>query len=289
MVGASGLTIVGASGLSIVGAGCAMRVRGLERQMKRTPVACVLITLLAIVDPLHARQRASETEAEAFRQRLLDALVRGDRQAVSSMVEYRLLVDAGGMKIPVGDQASLIKLWNAVFPPVVRCVLEQSAVQKPGSPSPKYLTQTDAGGVSFGNGSIRADRRPGGLKVTNITLPAGYGSGLGGQPRRVAFRWGKGRVKYGGFLAADNVDVYLVQARQGDLLNAQLERVHVERASLRVVNSKDNRVLMPTAQGDPNRGWAGAVPESGEYRVEVVRRGAYCDPPVNYQVTISLD
>jgi len=151
------------------------------------------------------------------------------------------------------------------------------------------LRSTEANGVSFGNGSIRADRGPGGLKITNITLPSGYSTGLGGQPRRVAFKWGKGRVKYAGFLAADNVDVYLVQARQGDLLNAQLERVRVERASLRVVNSKDNRVLTPTAPGDPQRGWAGPVPESGEYRVEVVRRGAYCDPPATYQVTISLD
>jgi hypothetical protein len=257
--------------------------------MKRIPIASVVAALLAIGVPLYARQKPPDSEAETFRQRLLDALTRGDRQAVSAMVRYRLVVDAGGFQIPVVDHASLVKMWNAVFPPVVRCVLEESAVQQPGLPSPKYLTKTDADGVSFGNGSIRADRGPGGLKITNITLPSGYSSGLGGQPRRVAFRWGKGRVKYSGFLAADNVDVYLVQAHQGDLLNAQLERVRVERASLRVVNSKDNRVLTPTAQGDPQRGWAGPVPESGEYRVEVVRRGAYCDPPVNYQVTISLD
>src|SRR5262245_34818583 len=115
--------------------------------MKSTPIACAVAALLAIGVPLHARQRPSETEAEAFRQRLLDALGRGDRPAVAGMVRYRLIVDAGGMQIPVVNQASLIKMWNAVFPPVVRCVLEQSAVQKPGAPSPKYVTQTDAGGV----------------------------------------------------------------------------------------------------------------------------------------------
>ena len=258
--------------------------------MKRIPIASVVAALLAIGVPLHARQKPSDSEAEAFRQRLLDALVRDDRQVVAGMVRYRLIVDAGGMQIPVVNQASLIKMWNAVFPPVVRCVLEQSGVQKPGSPSPKYVTQTDAGGVSFGNGSIHADRGPGGLKITNIVLPAGYQQGLGGEPRRVTFRWGKGRVKSGGFLAADNVDVYLVQARQGDLLNAQLERVREEYASVRVVQAKTERVLTTPASGqDRRRGWAGAVPETGEYRVEVVRRGAYCDPPVNYQIAISLD
>jgi hypothetical protein len=31
------------------------------------------------------------------------------------------------------------------------------------------------------------------------------------------------------------------------------------------------------------------VPETPEYRVEVVRRGAYCDPAVNYRLKISVE
>ena len=35
--------------------------------------------------------------------------------------------------------------------------------------------------------------------------------------------------------------------------------------------------------------WAGRVPESGEYRVEVLRRGAYCAAAVNHQLKVSLE
>jgi hypothetical protein len=256
--------------------------------MKHTIVASAL---MAAMVPLNAQSRGPEAEAEAFRQRLLDAFARGDRQAVAGMVRYRLVVDAGGIRIPVINQPALVKMWDAVFPPAVRCVIEQSAIPKAGSPPPKYVMRPDAGGVTFGNGWIRAERGPGGMKISQMTLPPGYGSATPGKPRQVLFRWGKGRTKYAGSLAADNVDVYLVQARQGDLLNAQLERVHADRASLRVVQTNGKRVLATTSSSgqDPRRGWAGALPESGEYRVEVVRGGAYCDPPVTYQLAISLE
>jgi len=67
--------------------------------------------------------------------------------------------------------------------------------------------------------------------------------------------------------------------------------VSVEDASLRVVQHTGNRVLSaagPTGS-DPRRLWAGKVPATGEYRVEVVRRGAYCDPSVNYLLKVSLE
>ena len=85
--------------------------------------------------------------------------------------------------------------------------------------------------------------------------------------------------------------MYLVQARAGDLLNAQLERVRAEDASVRVVQQAGNRVLAAAGPvgSDARRLWAGRVPETGEYRVEVVRRGAYCDPPVNYQLKVGLE
>jgi hypothetical protein len=129
---------------------------------------------------LEARQ-GQANDAEAFRRQLLDAFARGDRRAVAGMVRYRLVVDAGGLMVPVMSRA--------------------------------------------------------------------------------------------------------------DLLNAQLERVSGEDASVRVVQQSGNRML-PSAGPvgrDARRLWAGRVPETGEYRVEVVRRGAYCDPPVNYQLKVGLE
>ena len=151
--------------------------------------------------------------------------------------------------------------------------------------------QVDSGSLAIGDGRIRAVRSAGGFKITNMTLPPGYGDSAGGKPRPVQFRWGKGVVKFAGHLSGDTVDVYLVQARKGDLLNAQLQRVRADGALVRVVQQAGNRVLPASgpASVDKRRLWAGPVPENGEYRVEVVRQGAFCDPPVNYQLVVSLE
>jgi hypothetical protein len=255
-----------------------------------TVVVC-LCALATGASPIEARQPVQATDAETFRQKLLDAFARGDRRAVAGMVRYRLVVDAGGLMIPVVDRATLLQMWDVVFPPEVRCLIEESGFQRPGQAKPKYAISIDAGGVWFGDRRVRADRGPDGLKISRMMLPPGFGSGAAGKPRQVLFRWGKGLATFRGRLSADNVDVYLVQARAGDLLNAQLERVGVEDASLRVVQHAGSRVLSaagPTGS-DARRLWAGKVPATGEYRVEVVRRGAYCDPAVNYQLKVSLE
>jgi hypothetical protein len=251
---------------------------------------CLCVGLVARATPLQARQTGEAAEAQAFRQQLLDALARGDRRSVAGMVRYRLVVDAGGLMIPIADRATLIRLWDVVFPPEVRCLIEESGVPRVGQPAPKYAIRVDAGGVSWGDGRIRIDRGADGLKIARMALPPGYGSGLAGKPRQVIFKWGTGRVTYTGRLSADNVDVYLVNARKGELLNAQLERARVEDASVRVVQQLGNRVLpAPGSTAREGRLWAGPVPETGEYRVEVLRRGAYCDPPVKYQLKVSLE
>jgi hypothetical protein len=122
------------------------------------------------------------------------------------------------------SRADLLRMWDIVFPPEVRCMIDQSAMPRAGQPAPKYSISVDSSGASFGDGRMRIDRGADGLKITRLVLPPGYGSGLAGKPRPVLFRWGKGLAAYRGRLSADNVDVYLVQARAGDLLNAQLER-----------------------------------------------------------------
>jgi hypothetical protein len=241
--------------------------------------------------PIEARQPVQTSDAETFRQKLLEAFARGDRRAVAGMVRYRLVVDAGGLMIPVVDRPTLIQMWDVVFPPEVRCLIEGSGVARPGQPPPKYQIRVDPGGVWYGDGRIRADRGADGLKISRMTLPPGFGSSAAGKPRPVLFKWGKGLASYRGRLSADNIDVYLVQARAGDLLNAQLDRVGINDASLRVVQQTGNRVLAAAgpAGSEARRLWAGRVPETGEYRVEVVRRGAYCDPSVNYQLKVSLE
>jgi hypothetical protein len=40
-------------------------------------------------------------------------------------------------------------------------------------------------------------------------------------------------------------------------------------------------------QADGRRAWTGMIPESGTYRVEVVRKAAYCDPILTYLLTLT--
>jgi hypothetical protein len=267
-----------------------MHVDSTRTRSSRASLAAALALALVVAVPAHARQPGPEREAEAFRQRLLAALTRADRAAVAGMIQFRLIVEAGYL-IPVGDRAELFRLWGIVFSPATRCLIEESRFPRSGTPPPKYAMRIDPTGATLGDGRIRAVRGAGGLKITHITLPSGWGDGAGGKPRAVRFRWGKGRVTYAGRLSADNVDVYVVKASKGDLLNAQLQRVQADRASVRVVQQAGNRVIPSKgpASADKRRLWAGPVPETGEYRIEVARQGAFCDPPVSYQLTVSLE
>ena len=256
-------------------------------------ILMTLMTGMVVADTLQLRDRGptSEVQVEAFRRRLLGALVQRDRRAVAGMVRYRLIVDAGGLLIPVGDRETLVRLWDIVFSPAMRCLIEESSFRRLGSAPPKYSMYVDSAGATLGDGRIRIDRGADGLKITRLTLPPGYGAGTAAKPRRVSFRWGSGRAVYAGALSADNRDVYLVWARKGAVLNAQLERVRAESASVQVVQQSREVVLRTAGPSGANpwRLWAGSIPETGEYRVEVVRRAAFCDPPITYQLTISVD
>src|SRR6185295_13027271 len=143
------------------------------------------------------------SDAETFRVLLLDSFARGDRRAVAGMVRYRLTVDAGGLIIPIANRATLLQLWDVVFPPEVRCMIEQSAVPRQGQPAPKYAISVDRTGAFLGDGRVRVDRGADGLKITRLVLPPGYGSGLAGIPQKVLYRWGKGLATYRGRLSAD--------------------------------------------------------------------------------------
>src|SRR5687768_18413268 len=111
--------------------------------MKRANLWTVLAATLVVAVPVHAQQTGPEREAEAFRQRLLDALARGDRGAVAGMIRYRLIVDAG-LRIPVGDRAELLRLWDLVFSPATRCLIEESGIPRPGMPQPKHAMRVDS-------------------------------------------------------------------------------------------------------------------------------------------------
>ena len=77
--------------------------------MSRPHLWAALAIALVVAVPAHAQQTGLERDAEAFRQRVLEALARGDRGAVAGMIQYRLIAEAGFL-IPVADRTELFRL-----------------------------------------------------------------------------------------------------------------------------------------------------------------------------------
>jgi hypothetical protein len=105
--------------------------------MRKTSMRLCLCFCLATAAGMLEAQARQANDAEAFRRQLLDAFARGDRRAVAAMVRYRLVVDAGGLMVPIMSRADLLRLWDIVFPPEVRCMIDQSAMPR-AQPPPKY-------------------------------------------------------------------------------------------------------------------------------------------------------
>jgi hypothetical protein len=92
------------------------------------------------------------------------------------------------------------------------------------------------------------------------------------------------RDRWPGNLAGDGFDRYTVSLTKGAVLQARLERFKGLDAVLRVTDVKGQPV---DARADGRRTWASPVPASGAYRVDVVRKAPFCDPPLTYLLTLS--
>jgi hypothetical protein len=158
--------------------------------------AAGLVLAVAITLPADGRLRAqsspsavSERLAIAFSRALVQAMARRDRRAVAGMVRYPAMVIAGGLNIPLIDRATTQEIYRLVFTPELRCLLEQSSAAPDGSRAAKYPIRIDAGGVSFGDGRIRAELADGSLKITRIVVPPASGESPPppAKPQRVGF------------------------------------------------------------------------------------------------------
>jgi hypothetical protein len=263
--------------------------------MRAVRSAAVLVLAVAFAlsagTPLRAQSSSpvSERQAAAFARALVQAMARRDRRAVAAMVRYPATVVAGGLNIPLIDRSTTLEIYNLVFTPELRCLLEQSGAALDGSRPAKYPIRADAGGASFGEGRVRAELVDGSLKVTRIVVPPASGESPPppAKAQRVAFRWGTGEAQFAGRLYGDGVDSYVLTAAAGALLQARIERFPGRGASLRVVNMATGRAL--EHPGTPwARIWAARVPEAGDYQVDVVRHASYCEKSFTYLLTLSL-
>jgi hypothetical protein len=243
--------------------------------------AAVLVVVATAVATAASAQSAADGRARSFARALADAMARRDKAAVAAMMRFPVVALAGGFPIPISDRATLFQVYDVVFTPELRCVVEASA----GSKS----LAVDADGVTLGDSRVRADNVNGALKITRINVPPASGNAPPppSKPQRAGIRWGKGEAQFAGRLYGDGVDSYIVSAQRGDVLEARIERFPGRGASLRVVDLKSGRPLEQPGGAAP-RLWTDTIQQAGEYRVDVVRHAPYCQPPFTYLLTITL-
>ena len=224
---------------------------------------------------------AVQRRAASFISSLAQALGRRDRAAIAEMVRYPAAATVGGIGIPIGSRAEMLKVYDGVFTAELRCLVDDAAAKGTAA------IRIDAGGASFGNGFIHAQDVAGTFKITQVNVPpvTGVAAPPPAPARRVTIR--RGDVQSSGRLYGDGVDAYIVSARRGDVVQARIEQFPGRSASIRVVELKTGKTLDRPGAPAP-RSWSGTIQEPGDYSVDVVRLAPYCMPSFTYLLTITI-
>src|SRR4051812_1681036 len=183
-----------------------------------------------------------------------------DADAVTGMFRFPVTVQSGALTIPIANRAALAKAYDTVFTPELGCAIERG-----------------------NNGALQLQPADGSFVITKIDEPAGARPAAPrSEPRHVDVP--SGQVQFAGNVAAGGADRYIIAARQGDNLQARIERFEGRALGVRVVEVKSGRTLsagLPAA-----RVVSAPVQQAGEVAVEVTRL-TFCDPAVSYLLTIS--
>jgi hypothetical protein len=231
----------------------------------------------------------NERIVAAFMNELQRAVDARDRPRVAAMFQYPVTVLASGLRIPVPDSASLIHLYDALFTPETRCVIDQSGLPLPGAPPPRYVIMVAGDGASIGRGLIWAQKQGSRLKITRMILPPTFSAARQSHrvPRQVRFQDAKYPAQFSGTLVRDDVDSYIVAAKKGQTLQARIDGFRGRDAILRLLDGRTGDPVQASLANGP-RIWTGALPATADYRIDVVRLAPYCDAPLVYVLAVTL-
>jgi len=231
---------------------------------------------------------AGDRLVEAFLDELQRAVGRHDRRAVAAMIQYPLTAFAGGFPVPVRDPAALIELYDAFFTPELETVIALTGVARGGQQAPPYPIQTMPGGMMIGAGLLWAHRVGTGFKITRISLPSSLAGGRGRpEPRRVLFRAGQRSAQFSGALTPYQIQSYVIRAMKGQLLQVSIVGFRGRDALVRVFDQRSGDPVDVRAH-DGARTWAGQVPASGDYRIDVVRVATDANAALVYKLVVTL-
>ena len=273
--------------------------------------AAVLVALLsgpALVatpaqPPAASSTAADDRVAAPFLQELQRALARDDRDKLAALTQFPLTVFAGGFRVAVPDAAALRERYDIIFTPELKAIVAQTGFAGSGRQSPKYPIAVSPDGVTIGVNAITAKRLGADLRITQITVPLSSSSVYSApsapantgrsirrtpaprEPRRILFRAGQALTQVSGGLARGETESYLVWATKGEGLEIRVDGVRGRDVVARLIDEKTRTPVDPRA-GEGFRTWAGRMPSTGDYRIEVVRLAASSDPALRYVIVI---
>ena len=251
-------------------------------------VAALAVTVAAQTTAVDDRSAA------IFLRELQRGVARDDRQAVSALIQYPLIVSTGGVRIPIADAAALLQNYDVVFPPALKTLIAQAAIPARARPAPVASVVVTPGLITIGPDAMRIEPVGGGLKITRMTVPLAAPSagsdpdvsrGGGREPQRLVLD--VGQITRAGALSPGARDVYLLSARKNRLLEVRINGVSGRDIVARIVSTK-NRAPIDSRAHDGVRTWIGRLPEDGDYRIDVVRLAPGGAPRLPYVIVFSM-
>jgi hypothetical protein len=236
-------------------------------------------SLIAVLLAATPAAQAPNPGADAFAQKLKQALDAHDPQGVASLAQFPLTVMVSGFRIPFENAAAFTKGYDAFFTPAFRCRVANAIAHH------EFTNASE--GMSIAGSAIYAERRNGDLKITRMLIPGSAPApGLPAE-RQVDFA-GRPMAQALGRLERDDYDRFVLNARAHQRLDVSITGFTGASFAIRVLDDKAGARVTTNLHVGP-RTWSGVVPATATYRVEIQRTAPYCDPPMQYQLTLTLD
>lgn len=182
------------------------------------------------------------------------------------MVRYPLTVVAAGVTVPVPDRAAFLRYFDTIFTSDVRGAI--------------------ASGDAVRRGVVRISHDNSTPKVIAINVPIGGRGGARRGTQRVVLRAGLRSTQLSGALARGDRDSYVVFVKQGQLLEVRIEGVRGREIIARVLDAEGTAVDARAREG--GRTWAGRVPASGDYRIDVLRAAKSDVAELTYALVVGV-
>jgi hypothetical protein len=259
------------------------------RPAAATAAIIVATTVAGVAGQTAAGTAATQSRAADFLERLKHAVDSADRRAVSTMVAYPLTVLASGFNIPVKDAPTFIRMYDSFLTPELRCAVVGSELSAGKTTAPRRTAIITPDGLSLVDGAVWAPFKEGRYRIARIRVLPPAPSVEGRKAiERVTFAELKGErtTSFAGWLVRQNVDVFVVAVRRGDMLQARIDGFRGHDATLRVSPQITSAARTTTPLPDIGRTTSATAAADGEYRIEVAHLARYCDPPQRYKLTV---